>query len=317
MRLTAAFWRLLPAISIAVFALGARPRSSPPPARRSATTSSPTTRPPRRVLDGKAAYDTSFQGAGGFGLFYYPPTFIPFVLPFGLLARRDGDVDLDRAAGRGVRDRDGADAGVIADAVADRAAGGALVAVPVRREARPGRAAAVSAVRRGLARDPGADGAGRERRPRGGDQDAARAGPGVGAPHRAHAGGASTGSWCSRSWRVIATILAGSRAWSDFFALIGRVSDPITTPHNFTPGRGRLPGRGVRATRPQLIQWACDGARAGRVRRRRRCGCRPCRRTSSRWSRASCCRRSCGTTTRCCCCCRSRGCWIAAGRGRC
>src|SRR3954451_6073587 len=38
-----------------------------------------------RVLAGQPAYDTSFTAAGGFGLFYYPPTFIPLVLPFGLL----------------------------------------------------------------------------------------------------------------------------------------------------------------------------------------------------------------------------------------
>ena len=29
-----------------------------------------------RVLDGKPLYDTSFQAAGGFGLFYYPPFFV-------------------------------------------------------------------------------------------------------------------------------------------------------------------------------------------------------------------------------------------------
>ena len=28
----------------------------------------------------------SFASAGGFGLFYYPPTFAPLILPFGLLA---------------------------------------------------------------------------------------------------------------------------------------------------------------------------------------------------------------------------------------
>ena len=38
-----------------------------------------------RVLAGQPAYDTSFEAAGGFGLFYYPPTFIPLVLAFGLL----------------------------------------------------------------------------------------------------------------------------------------------------------------------------------------------------------------------------------------
>ena len=30
-----------------------------------------------RVLSGQPAYDTSYQAAGGFGLFIYPPTFIP------------------------------------------------------------------------------------------------------------------------------------------------------------------------------------------------------------------------------------------------
>ncbi len=39
-----------------------------------------------RVLGGQPLYDTSFQAAGGFGLFYYPPTFAPLILPFGWLA---------------------------------------------------------------------------------------------------------------------------------------------------------------------------------------------------------------------------------------
>jgi Glycosyltransferase family 87 len=38
-----------------------------------------------RVLDGQPLYDMSFATTGGFGLFYYPPTFAPFILPFGLL----------------------------------------------------------------------------------------------------------------------------------------------------------------------------------------------------------------------------------------
>ena len=39
-----------------------------------------------RLLDGGALYDMSDTETGGFGLFYYPPTFAPFLLPFGLLA---------------------------------------------------------------------------------------------------------------------------------------------------------------------------------------------------------------------------------------
>jgi alpha-1,2-mannosyltransferase len=38
-----------------------------------------------RLLDGQPVYDMSFTETGGFGLFYYPPTFVPIVLPFGLL----------------------------------------------------------------------------------------------------------------------------------------------------------------------------------------------------------------------------------------
>ncbi|MFL5755264.1 MAG: glycosyltransferase family 87 protein [Chloroflexota bacterium] len=38
-----------------------------------------------RVLHGQPLFDTSFTAAGSFGLFYYPPTFLPLILPFGLL----------------------------------------------------------------------------------------------------------------------------------------------------------------------------------------------------------------------------------------
>ena len=38
-----------------------------------------------RLLDGRPLYDMSYTETGGFGLFYYPPTFAPLLLPFGLL----------------------------------------------------------------------------------------------------------------------------------------------------------------------------------------------------------------------------------------
>ncbi|MBA3529444.1 MAG: DUF2029 domain-containing protein, partial [Propionibacteriaceae bacterium] len=38
-----------------------------------------------RVLHGQPLYDMSFVATGGFGLFYYPPTFVPMILPLGLL----------------------------------------------------------------------------------------------------------------------------------------------------------------------------------------------------------------------------------------
>jgi alpha-1,2-mannosyltransferase len=39
-----------------------------------------------RVLAGQPLYDMTFQASGGFGLFYYPPAFLPFILAFGLLS---------------------------------------------------------------------------------------------------------------------------------------------------------------------------------------------------------------------------------------
>ena len=38
-----------------------------------------------RVTNGGPLYDMSFTETGGFGLFYYPPTFAPLLLPFALL----------------------------------------------------------------------------------------------------------------------------------------------------------------------------------------------------------------------------------------
>jgi alpha-1,2-mannosyltransferase len=39
-----------------------------------------------RLLAGQGLYDMSYTQSGGFGLFYYPPTFAPLVLPFGALS---------------------------------------------------------------------------------------------------------------------------------------------------------------------------------------------------------------------------------------
>jgi alpha-1,2-mannosyltransferase len=39
----------------------------------------------RRVLDGQPLYDMAFGAIKGWGLFYYPPLFLPFILPLGLL----------------------------------------------------------------------------------------------------------------------------------------------------------------------------------------------------------------------------------------
>ncbi len=51
-----------------------------------------------RLIAGQPLYDTSFQAAGGFGLFYYPPTFAPLILPFGWLAEDDRRLGVDGAS---------------------------------------------------------------------------------------------------------------------------------------------------------------------------------------------------------------------------
>jgi alpha-1,2-mannosyltransferase len=38
-----------------------------------------------RLISGEPLYDLSFEVAGGFGLFYYPPFFAPLIIAFGLL----------------------------------------------------------------------------------------------------------------------------------------------------------------------------------------------------------------------------------------
>jgi hypothetical protein len=55
-----------------------------------------------RLLAGHPLYDMSYTQTGGFGLFYYPPTFAPFLLPVGAGERDDGDMVLDRAVDRRV-----------------------------------------------------------------------------------------------------------------------------------------------------------------------------------------------------------------------
>ncbi|GAC1663653.1 MAG: hypothetical protein NVS9B8_03030 [Candidatus Limnocylindrales bacterium] len=55
---------------------------------------------------------------------------------------------------------------------------------------------------------------------------------------------ASTGRWRAAAiavavvlvGAVAATVVSGTQPWFDYPALLGRVSSPLTTPHNFTPG---------------------------------------------------------------------------------
>ncbi len=206
-----------------------------------------------RLLDGLPAYDTSFEAAGGFGLFYYPPTFIPFILPFGLLS---------------------ASAATWAwIAVLIGAFFGGVAAMPVSARVRwlivllaglswpfvyavklgqvgPLLFLAFALGWRWLDRPvglgvTGAIGA------------AIKIQPAlvlfwalVAGRVRAFAVGVAA----LAALALLATVLAGFGAWTDFLDLIRRVSDPITTPHNFTPGAVAYQ-LGVPADSAQIIQW--------------------------------------------------------------
>ena len=256
MRLTPAMWRLLPPISIAVFALvvaavlasAGRTLGFDFLAYHAAAD---------RVLHGQPAYDTSFQGAGGFGLFYYPPTFIPLVLPFGLLGATTATwlwIGLSIAAFA---------IGVVVLPVAGRTkwlivllAGLSwpfLYALKLG-QVGPILFALFAAGWAGLSTPSvlGVSG-------------------GLGAAIKIQPALVLVWALLTRRTRafviglgvlailaVLATVLAGQEAWSDFFTLMGRVSDPITTPHNFTPGAVAYQA-GVSRETASLIQWVSMG----------------------------------------------------------
>ena len=189
----------------------------------------------QRLLAGEPLYDLSFQSAGPFGLFYYPPTFVPFLLPFGLL---DPTTATWAWIGMSVV---ALLAGIALLPVAARVRWTILLLAglswPVMYALKLGQVGPLLFLLfavgwRGIASDAvvgvtGALGCG--------DQDPARHHPG----------------WAllTRRWRAVAvgavvllrlaalgTLVSGPNAWADFLTLARRVADPITTPHNTTIG---------------------------------------------------------------------------------
>jgi Glycosyltransferase family 87 len=188
-----------------------------------------------RLLDGQPVYDMSYTQTGGFGLFYYPPTFVPLILPLGLLSAQTATWVW------------------IAGSIIAFALGVAVL--PVSRTVRwwilllagasfpfvyavkLGQVGPVlfltlavgwrwldEPIRLGLS---GAIGA------------AIKIQPGL-----VLLWAALTGRWKAVVvgtialviLAMLATIIAGFASWSDFGQLLRTVSDPITTEHNFTPG---------------------------------------------------------------------------------
>jgi hypothetical protein len=188
-----------------------------------------------RVLAGERLYDTSFEQTGGFGLFYYPPPFVLPILPLALL--------------------DGGAASLVWLGVLVAAFFGAIALMPVRTGVKwllvllaglswpvaytfklgqvgpllmlafavgwrwldsPGRLGASAAAGALIKLQPGL----------------VLVWAALMQRWRAVAVGVLVGGLAC----ALATLVVGLGAWSDYVQLLRQVSDPITTPHNFTPG---------------------------------------------------------------------------------
>jgi hypothetical protein len=189
-----------------------------------------------RILNGERLYDVAVEQTGGFGLFYYPPPFAVVMLPFALIP---GDVAvwlwvaLSAAmvvvalglmpVGRTVR-------GVVLLLAA--------VSWPVAYAIKLGQVGPLllllfAVAWRWLDRPVPLGLAGA-----------------IGTIVKLQPGIVLAWAVLTRRWlavvvggvalvvaAIVATVLTGGLAtWTDFVAVIRNVSDPITTPHNFTPG---------------------------------------------------------------------------------
>jgi alpha-1,2-mannosyltransferase len=189
-----------------------------------------------RVLHGQALYDPTVQATGGFGLFYYPPPFVLAILPLGLIA---GSAAVLVWLGL---------------SVAMLAAGIALMPVrvsvrwatlllaglswPVAYALKLGQVGPLLFLLFAI-----------------GWRWLDRPGPlglagALGAAVKIQPGVVLAWALLTRRWTavaigavvlvvlaVVATAVAGGASiWPDYLTLLRNVSDPIATPHNFTPG---------------------------------------------------------------------------------
>ena len=188
-----------------------------------------------RLIHGQPLYDMSYTGTGGFGLFYYPPTFAPLLLPFGLLAVGTATwtwIALSTVAflvgvailpvSRSVRWWIVLLAGLsfpFVYAVKLGQVGPVLFlafAVGWRGLSDPIRLGVSSAIGAAIKLQPGLIL--------------------VWALLTRRFTAVAVGAAVLVLLGVLATLLAGIAAWPDFVTLLRTVSEPITTVHNFTPG---------------------------------------------------------------------------------
>jgi alpha-1,2-mannosyltransferase len=256
-RLGAALARLLPVFAIVVFAASTATTLAVAGdtlgydfrAYHSAAT---------RLLAGQPPYDTTYTASGGFGLFYYPPTFLLLAVPVGFLP---------------VGPATWAWIGLLLGAF-----GAGVALMPVRPTTRwlivllaglswpfvynvklgqvgPLLFLLFAVGWRGLERPAwlGLSGA-------------------LGAAIKIQPGLILAWALLTRRWAAVAVgvvtlivltaasaLVAGVPAWTDFVAIIRQVSDPIGTPHNFTPG-AVLYQAGAGREVATAVQWAVTAA---------------------------------------------------------
>lgn len=188
-----------------------------------------------RLLAGQPLYDMSYTVTGGFGLFYYPPTFAPLVLPFGALSAVTATwlwIGVSLAvfligvalmptsmtvrwwilllAGWSFPFVYAVKLGQVGPVLFG------LFALGWRWLDRPVALGIVSALGAAIKLQPGL--------------------VLVWALLTRRLRAVLAGAAVLLGLAIVATALAGPAAWSDFLTLLRTVSDPITTDHNFTPG---------------------------------------------------------------------------------
>lgn len=206
-----------------------------------------------RVIAGQPLYDLTHEVAGPYGLFLYPPTFLPLVLPFGALPV--GPATWAWTAAMLV-----SFAAAVAVMPVSMRVRWLIILVaglswPFVYNIKLGQVGLLlllvfAAGWRGLERPwvVGAAGA-------------------IGAAVKLQPGIVLAWALLTRRWLAVAvgvvtllalvavaTAITGLSAWSDFVVLITRVSDPVTTPHNFTPGAVAYQAGMPRDT-AAVLQW--------------------------------------------------------------
>ena len=188
-----------------------------------------------RLLAGLPLYDMSYTQTGGFGLFYYPPTFAPILLPFGALSATTATWSwIAISIGAFL-------VGVVAMPVSRTIMWTTILlagwSFPFVYAVKLGQVGPIlfclfALGWRWIDRQipfgvVGALGA------------AIKLQPGlvlIWALLTLRIRAVIAGAVVLIALAVVTTVLAGPTAWTDFLSLIRAVSDPIRTPHNFTPG---------------------------------------------------------------------------------